>query len=86
LGHRIRARRTELGKSQERLGRDSSPHWSYVGQAERGTAEARSRSRAVGDGVKPVNDVGRCIYADDLSSYRASKLVDVRAPIMQWRE
>src|SRR2546430_1824164 len=36
FGQRIRARRTQLGKSQEQLARDSSLHWSYVGQVERG--------------------------------------------------
>jgi transcriptional regulator with XRE-family HTH domain len=36
FGQRIRARRTELGKSQEQLARDSSLHWSYLGQVERG--------------------------------------------------
>jgi transcriptional regulator with XRE-family HTH domain len=30
------ARRTQLGKSQEQLARDSSLHWSYLGQVERG--------------------------------------------------
>jgi transcriptional regulator with XRE-family HTH domain len=32
----VRARREELGKSQERLAHDSGLHWSYVGQVERG--------------------------------------------------
>jgi transcriptional regulator with XRE-family HTH domain len=36
FGQRIRARRTQLGKSQEQLARDSSLHWSYLGQVERG--------------------------------------------------
>jgi transcriptional regulator with XRE-family HTH domain len=36
FGQRIRARRTQLGKSQEQLARDSSLHWSYIGQVERG--------------------------------------------------
>ena len=36
FGQRIRARRTELGKSQEQLAPDSSLHWSYLGQVERG--------------------------------------------------
>jgi ribosome-binding protein aMBF1 (putative translation factor) len=36
FGNRIRARRTELGKSQEQLARDSRLHWSYLGQVERG--------------------------------------------------
>lgn len=33
---RHRARRLELGKSQEELAKDSSLHWSYLGQVERG--------------------------------------------------
>jgi transcriptional regulator with XRE-family HTH domain len=36
LGGRVRARRNELGKSQEQLARESSLHWSYLGQVERG--------------------------------------------------
>jgi transcriptional regulator with XRE-family HTH domain len=36
FGERVRARRIELGKSQEELARDSSLHWSYIGQVERG--------------------------------------------------
>jgi transcriptional regulator with XRE-family HTH domain len=32
----VRARRAELGKSQEELARDSGVHWSYLGQVERG--------------------------------------------------
>jgi transcriptional regulator with XRE-family HTH domain len=36
FGQRIRAHRTQLGKSQEQLARDSSLHWSYLGQVERG--------------------------------------------------
>lgn len=36
FGERVRARRQQLGKSQEQLADDSSLHWSYVGQVERG--------------------------------------------------
>lgn len=37
FGARVRARRQELGKSQEQLAEDSDLHWSYLGQVERGT-------------------------------------------------
>lgn len=36
FGERVRARRAELGKSQEQLASESSLHWSYIGQVERG--------------------------------------------------
>ncbi len=36
FGERVRARRQELGKSQEQLADDSAMHWSYIGQVERG--------------------------------------------------
>jgi transcriptional regulator with XRE-family HTH domain len=36
FGARVRARRNELGKSQEQLARDASMHWSYIGRVERG--------------------------------------------------
>jgi transcriptional regulator with XRE-family HTH domain len=36
FGARVRARREELGKSQEKLGQDSGLHWTFVGQVERG--------------------------------------------------
>ncbi len=36
FGERVRARRLELGKSQEQLADDCGLHWSYVGQVERG--------------------------------------------------
>jgi transcriptional regulator with XRE-family HTH domain len=36
FGERIRARRQELGKSQEQLADDCGLHWTYVGQVERG--------------------------------------------------
>jgi transcriptional regulator with XRE-family HTH domain len=32
----VRSRREELGKSQERLALDAGPHWTFVGQVERG--------------------------------------------------
>lgn len=36
FGERVRARRLELGKSQEQLAEASELHWSYLGQVERG--------------------------------------------------
>jgi transcriptional regulator with XRE-family HTH domain len=36
FGERVRARRAELGKSQEQLAAETSLHWSYIGQVERG--------------------------------------------------
>ncbi len=36
FGERVRARRHQLGKSQEQLAQESSLHWSYLGQVERG--------------------------------------------------
>lgn len=36
FGQRVRARRQELGKSQERLADDAGVHWTFVGQVERG--------------------------------------------------
>lgn len=36
LGARVRTRRNELGKSQERLAADSGLHWTFLGQVERG--------------------------------------------------
>jgi transcriptional regulator with XRE-family HTH domain len=36
IGERIRARRTELGLSQEKLGLASGVHWTVVSGAERG--------------------------------------------------
>lgn len=36
LGARVRARRAELGLSQEKLGERSGLHWTFVGQLERG--------------------------------------------------
>ena len=36
FGERVRARRLELGKSQEKLAADSGLHWTFVGQVERG--------------------------------------------------
>jgi transcriptional regulator with XRE-family HTH domain len=36
FGERVRTRRLELGKSQEELAKESSLHWSYLGQVERG--------------------------------------------------
>ncbi|MEU9454834.1 helix-turn-helix transcriptional regulator [Streptomyces sp. NPDC048277] len=36
FGARVRARRNELGKSQEGLADDSGMHWTFIGQVERG--------------------------------------------------
>lgn len=36
FGARVRARRQELGKSQEQLAEAAGLHWSFVGQVERG--------------------------------------------------
>jgi transcriptional regulator with XRE-family HTH domain len=36
FGERVRARRHELGKSQEQLADASGLHWTFVGQVERG--------------------------------------------------
>jgi transcriptional regulator with XRE-family HTH domain len=36
FGERVRARRHELGKSQEQLADGCGLHWTYVGQVERG--------------------------------------------------
>jgi transcriptional regulator with XRE-family HTH domain len=36
LGARVRARRQELGLSQEALGHQSQLHWTFIGQVERG--------------------------------------------------
>ena len=36
FGARVRARREDLGKSQEKLAAESGMHWTYLGQVERG--------------------------------------------------
>lgn len=36
FGERVRARRHQLGESQEKLAHDSGLHWTFVGQVERG--------------------------------------------------
>jgi transcriptional regulator with XRE-family HTH domain len=36
FGERVRARRQQLGKSQEQFADDIGLHWTYVGQVERG--------------------------------------------------
>lgn len=36
FGERVRARRHELGKSQEKVAQDAGLHWTFVGQVERG--------------------------------------------------
>lgn len=41
LGERIRARRAELGWSQEHAAQQCGVHWTYMGQVERGQRSAR---------------------------------------------
>ncbi|QTJ67951.1 helix-turn-helix transcriptional regulator [Rhodococcus sp. ZPP] len=41
LGERIRARRAELGWSQEHAAHKCGVHWTYLGQVERGQRSAR---------------------------------------------
>ncbi|KAB2583001.1 transcriptional regulator [Rhodococcus erythropolis] len=41
LGERIRARRAELGWSQEYAAQQCGVHWTYMGQVERGQRSAR---------------------------------------------
>ena len=36
LGERLRARRSEVGWTQEQLAERAGVHWTYVGQVERG--------------------------------------------------
>lgn len=36
FGRRVRARREQLGYSQERLAQECGLHWTFVGQVERG--------------------------------------------------
>jgi transcriptional regulator with XRE-family HTH domain len=36
FGERVGGRRHQLGKSQEQLAQESTLHWSYLGQVERG--------------------------------------------------
>jgi transcriptional regulator with XRE-family HTH domain len=36
FGERVRARRQQLGRSQEQFAADCGLHWTYVGQVERG--------------------------------------------------
>ena len=36
FGRRVRARREQLGLSQEKLAERTTLHWSYIGQVERG--------------------------------------------------
>ncbi len=36
FGRRVRARREQLGLSQERLAHECGLHWTFVGQVERG--------------------------------------------------
>lgn len=44
FGERVRARRSELGLSQERLAEGSSLHWSFIGRIERGQANLTLRN------------------------------------------
>lgn len=41
FGARVRARRHELGRSQEQLADDCGLHWTFVGQVERGQRNLR---------------------------------------------
>ncbi|NKR70500.1 helix-turn-helix domain-containing protein [Rhodococcus hoagii] len=41
LGARIRARRSELGWSQEQAAHECGVHWTYLGQVERGQRSPR---------------------------------------------
>lgn len=41
FGERVRARRTELGWSQERAAHECGVHWTYLGQVERGQRSPR---------------------------------------------
>ena len=36
FGRRVRARREQMGLSQEKLAEHTTLHWSYIGQVERG--------------------------------------------------
>lgn len=44
LGDRVRARRTDLGWSQERLAEEASLHWTYVSSVERGERNVSLRN------------------------------------------
>lgn len=44
FGERVRARRLELGLSQEKLAEGSSLHWSFIGRVERGQANLTLRN------------------------------------------
>lgn len=41
FGERVRARRTELGLTQEAAAEQIGVHWTYLGQVERGQRSAR---------------------------------------------
>ena len=52
LGDRVRARRKELGISQEQLGERCGLHRTYIGQVERGEVNVSVRNlMAVADGL-----------------------------------
>jgi DNA-binding XRE family transcriptional regulator len=56
LGERIRARRQELGLSQEALAHQSGVHWTFLGQVERGRRNVSLHNLlklAAGLGVDP---------------------------------
>jgi len=44
FGERVRARRQELGQSQEKLAEGTDLHWSFVGRIERGQANVTLRT------------------------------------------
>jgi transcriptional regulator with XRE-family HTH domain len=44
LGNRVRARRNELGLSQEALAAQSDLHWTFIGQVERGRRNLNLRN------------------------------------------
>lgn len=57
FGERVRARRNELGWSQEQLADGCGLHWSFVGQVERGRRNISLRNiikLAQGLGIDPA--------------------------------
>ncbi len=53
FGERVRARRHQLGKTQEQLAQEPSLHWSYLGQVER-----RQRNPTLHNVLKPAEVLG----------------------------
>lgn len=56
FGERVRERRHQLGKSQERLADDCGLHWTFIGQVERGRRNVSLHNilkLAAGLGVDP---------------------------------